>query len=207
LDFIPLAEQTGLIVPIGRFVLREACRQAAAWHALTGAELTMHVNLSGRQLEDPGLHADVTATLRATGLPASSLALEITETVLMKDTETTIERLRALRALGVRLAVDDFGTGYSSLRYLNRFPLDILKMAKPFVDGLDSEEEDPALARAIVDLGANLGLQIVAEGIERPAQLAHLQRLGCPLGQGYWFARPMPAGEAEDHLSLATAAA
>ena len=198
--FIPVAEETGLIVPIGRFVLREACRQAAAWAAAHDRELTMAVNLSGRQLEDASLHEDVTAVLRETGLPSGRLVLEITETVLMHDTETTIERLRALRALGVRLAVDDFGTGYSSLRYLNRFPLDVLKMAKPFVDGLGTQEEDPALARAIIDLGANLGLTIVAEGIERSAQLVQLRRLGCPLGQGYWFARPMPAADAEAQM-------
>ena len=204
--FIPVAEETGMIGSIGRFVLREATRQAAAWAAMTGAELSMNVNLSGRQLEDPTLVDEVTAILRETGLPAGRLVLEITETVLMQDTETTIERLRTLRALGVRLAVDDFGTGYSSLRYLNRFPLDVLKMAKPFVDGLGSQDEDPALARAIVDLGASLGLTIVAEGIERSAQLAHLRRLGCPLGQGYWFARPMPAAEAEAQLDSPAAA-
>ncbi|MCW2966430.1 MAG: hypothetical protein JWM71_202 [Solirubrobacteraceae bacterium] len=204
--FVPVAEETGLIVPLGRFVLREACRQAAAWQGLGDAELMMNVNLSGRQLEDPALVDEVTAILRETGLPAARLVLEITETVLMHDTETTIERLRALRALGVRLAVDDFGTGYSSLRYLNRFPLDVLKMAKPFVDGLGSQSEDPALARAIVDLGANLGLQIIAEGIERSAQLTQLRRLGCPLGQGYWFSRPMPAADAEAQLLEANVA-
>ena len=124
----------------------------------------------------------------------------------MHDTEATIERLRALRALGVRLAVDDFGTGYSSLRYLDRFPLDVLKMAKPFVDGLGSKDENPALARAIIDLGSSLGLSIVAEGIERSAQLEQLRRLGCPMGQGYWFARPMPAAEAGAHLATSVAA-
>jgi len=201
--FVPVAEETGLIMPIGRFVLREACRQAAVWQAETARPLTINVNLSGRQLEDPSLVEQVTGILRETGLPPSRLVLEITETVLMQDTEATIERLRALRALGLRLAIDDFGTGYSSLRYLNRFPLDVLKMAKPFVDGLGTRQEDPALARAIVDLGGNLGLQVVAEGIEGSGQLAQLQALGCPLGQGYWFARPMPAGEAGAHLAAA----
>ncbi|MDX6639403.1 MAG: hypothetical protein QOF12_414, partial [Solirubrobacteraceae bacterium] len=112
--------------------------------------------------------------------------------------------LRSLRALGVRLAVDDFGTGYSSLRYLNRFPLDVLKMAKPFVDGLATQSEDPALARAIIDLGSSLGLQIVAEGIEGADQLVQLRRLGCPLGQGFLFSRPLPAAEAETHLLTLT---
>jgi len=205
-SFIPVAEETGLVVALGRFVLCEATRQAAEWAATPGTELSMNVNLSGRQLEDPALLDDVTAILRETGLPAARLVLEITETVLMHDTEATIERLRALRALGVRLAVDDFGTGYSSLRYLNRFPLDVLKMAKPFVDGLGSKEENPALARAIIDLGSSLGLSIVAEGIERSAQLAQLRRLGCPMGQGYWFGRPLPAAEAGAHLAISVAA-
>ena len=204
LSFVPVAEETGLIVPVGRFVLREACRQAAAWQAMVPGELTMHVNLSGRQLEDPALVGEVSSILRETGLPAGRLVLEITETVLMHDTEATIERLRSLRALGVRLAVDDFGTGYSSLRYLNRFPLDVLKMAKPFVDGLATQSEDPALARAIIDLGSNLGLQIVAEGIEGADQLVQLRRLGCPLGQGFLFSRPLPAPEAETHLLALT---
>jgi EAL domain-containing protein (putative c-di-GMP-specific phosphodiesterase class I) len=167
----------------------------------------MNVNLSGRQLEDPALVDQVAGILRDTGLPAGCLVLEITETVLMHDTEATIERLRSLRALGLRLAIDDFGTGYSSLRYLNRFPLDVLKMAKPFVDGLGTEREHPALARAIIDLGENLGLQVIAEGIEHSGQLAQLRGLGCPLGQGYWFARPMPAAEAQDGLGAATALA
>ena len=200
-SFIPVAEETGQIAPIGRFVLREACRQAAAWDQDTpGAGLTMNVNLSSHQLEDPEFVSTVTEVLRETGLPPQRLVLEITETVLMQDTEATIERLRALRDLGVRLAVDDFGTGYSSLRYLNRFPIDVLKMAKPFVDELGIDDEDAALARAIVDLGANLGLQIVAEGVERDVQLAHLRQLGCPLAQGFLFARPMPAAEAGQRL-------
>jgi diguanylate cyclase (GGDEF)-like protein len=204
LSFVPVAEETGLIVPVGRFVLREACRQAAAWQAMVPGDLTMNVNLSGRQLEDPALVGEVSSILRETGLPAGRLVLEITETVLMQDTEATIERLRSLRALGVRLAVDDFGTGYSSLRYLNRFPLDVLKMAKPFVDGLATQSEDPALARAIIDLGSSLGLQIVAEGIEGADQLVQLRRLGCPLGQGFLFSRPMPAADAETHLLTLT---
>jgi diguanylate cyclase (GGDEF)-like protein len=196
LSFVPLAEETGLIVGIGRFVIREACRQAAAWRAAGApAGLSVNVNLSGRQLEDPGLLDTVAGALRETGLDPGSLVLEITETVLMQDTEATIERLRALRALGVRLAVDDFGTGYSSLRYLNRFPVDVLKMAKPFVDGLGAGAEHSALARAIVDLGANLGMHIVAEGIERPEQLDALRALGCGYGQGYHFSRPLAAGE------------
>jgi diguanylate cyclase (GGDEF)-like protein len=196
--FIPLAEENGSIVALGRQILRTACRQAARWledfPSATGDPRIMSVNLSGRQLEDPNIVADVAGALADSGLPPSALVLEITETVLMHDTEATIARLSALKALGVRLAVDDFGTGYSSLRYLRRFPIDILKMAKPFVDGLDAgDEEGRALARAIVELARSLKLACIAEGIEAGAQATVLHELGCGLGQGYHFARPMEA--------------
>jgi diguanylate cyclase (GGDEF)-like protein len=197
--FIPLAEETGLVVDLGRHVLRTACLQAAAWNAAfpRGALRLMSVNLSGRQLEDPNIIGDVAAALRDSGLPPEALVLEITETVLMHDTETTISRLAGLKALGVRLAVDDFGTGYSSLRYLRRFPIDVLKMAKPFVDGLQADDEGRALARAIIDLAASLSLRCVAEGIEEGVQADLLRELGCGLGQGFHFARPMPASDLE----------
>ena len=193
-QFIPLAEENGSIVELGRQILRTACRQAASWldEFPTREPRIMSVNLSGRQLEDPNIVADVAAALADSGLPASALVLEITETVLMHDTEATIARLTALKALGVRLAVDDFGTGYSSLRYLRRFPIDILKMAKPFVDGLDpGDDEGRALARAIVELASSLKLACIAEGIEASAQADVLHELGCGLGQGFHFARPM----------------
>jgi diguanylate cyclase (GGDEF)-like protein len=193
-QFIPLAEENGSIVELGRQILRTACRQAARWltEFPTPEPRIMSVNLSGRQLEDPNIVADVAAALADSGLPAAALVLEITETVLMHDTEATISRLTALKALGVRLAVDDFGTGYSSLRYLRRFPIDILKMAKPFVDGLDTgDDEGRALARAIVDLASSLKLACIAEGIEAGAQADVLHDLGCGMGQGFHFARPM----------------
>src|SRR4051812_8079862 len=193
-QFIPLAEENGSIVALGRQILRTACRQAARWLHEFPSEQTriMSVNLSGRQLEDPNIVADVAAALADSGLPAGALVLEITETVLMRDTEATMARLTALKALGVRLAVDDFGTGYSSLRYLRRFPIDILKMAKPFVDGLEvGDDEGRALARAIVELATSLKLACIAEGIEAPAQADVLHELGCGLGQGFHFARPM----------------
>jgi len=189
LAFIPLAEETGLIVELGAWVLDRACHQAAAW------KCAVSVNLSARQLEQPDLVELVAGALRRSGLRPDLLWLEITETVLMHDTEATIGRLEALKELGVRLAVDDFGTGYSSLRYLRRFPIDLLKMAKPFVDGLASRE-GAALARTIVELGTSLGLRTVAEGIEGPRELAQLRRLGCELGQGYLFARPLTADAA-----------
>jgi EAL domain-containing protein (putative c-di-GMP-specific phosphodiesterase class I) len=193
-------------VGLGRHVLRTACRQAAAWRdACPGATpRLMAVNLSGRQLQDAGIVADVAAALTDAGLPPEALVLEITETVLMHDTEATIARLEELKALGVGLAVDDFGTGYSSLRYLRRFPVDVLKMAKPFVDGLlEDGDGGRALARTIVDLAASLRLRCVAEGIEEPSQVEALRALGCGLGQGFHFARPLPAAEAQALLTSA----
>jgi diguanylate cyclase (GGDEF)-like protein len=194
-SFIPLAEETGLIDPIGRHVLHEACRQAAAWRAAHPAAglATMSVNLSVRHLDQAGLVDDVAIALAKAKLPPSCLLLEITETMLMGDTDQVVARLDALKSLGVRLAIDDFGTGYSSLRYLRRFPLDVLKMAKPFVDGLAAGSRDDALAGAIVDLGANLGLDVIAEGIEVVEQADRLGALGCGFGQGFHFARPLPA--------------
>jgi diguanylate cyclase (GGDEF)-like protein len=189
--FIPVAEETGLIGSLGRWVLEAACRQAAAWG---DRGPVVSVNLSGRQLDDPALVAGVEGALAAAGLAPRRLTLEITESVVMRRTDATLERLRALKALGVRLAIDDFGTGYSSLSYLQRFPVDVLKIDKSFVDGVASEAHDAALARTIVALGTTLGLRTVAEGIETEDQQAALLALGCTYGQGYFFARPLPAG-------------
>jgi diguanylate cyclase (GGDEF)-like protein/PAS domain S-box-containing protein len=193
IQFIPTAESTGLIVPLGRWVLREACRQAAAWQHLRAADapLTITVNISGRQLQDPALVTDVAAALADSGLSPYNLVLEITESVIMQRTDETLGALHALKALGVRLAIDDFGTGYSSLAYLQRFPIDILKIDKSFVDGVAAGGTDAALARTIIALGDMLSLRCVAEGIEEADQRAHLRDLGCTLGQGYYFARPM----------------
>ncbi|MEA2429059.1 MAG: hypothetical protein QOF37_2687, partial [Thermoleophilaceae bacterium] len=187
--FIPLAEETQLIVPIGRRVLREACSQAVRWVERHGG-LTMSVNLSGVQLKQPDLVRDVADALRDSGLPAEYLTLEITETVLMGDDERAIERLRELKELGVKLAVDDFGTGYASLQYLRDFPLDVLKVAKSFVDGIGGPAQGVALARAIVELGESCELDVVGEGIELIEQREGLLELGCRLGQGFLFARP-----------------
>jgi diguanylate cyclase (GGDEF)-like protein len=194
-QFIPVAEETGLILEIGRWVLQEACRQAAAWqaeHTPTPA-LRLSVNLSARQLQDPGLVKDVEAVLAASGLEPASLVLEITESLLMSEPDVAAQRLGELKDLGVRLAIDDFGTGYSSLSYLRRFPVDVLKIDRSFVTTLGSGPEDAALAHAIVKLGHTLQLRVVAEGIETPAQLAELQTIGCEYGQGYLFARPLAA--------------
>jgi diguanylate cyclase (GGDEF)-like protein len=192
--FVPLAEETGLIVPLGRWVLAEACRQVRAWHDLMPwrAPLRVSVNVSGRQLLDPALVDDVAAALDASGLDPHTLVLEITETVLAQNTEVAVERLRALRELGVRTAIDDFGTGYSSLRYLQQFPLDVLKIDRSFVEDVDRGDHGSTFAQVIVDLARALGLETVAEGIERPSQLAVLRSLGCTTGQGFHFARPVP---------------
>jgi diguanylate cyclase (GGDEF)-like protein/PAS domain S-box-containing protein len=188
-DFITVAEGSGQIVPLGRWVLKEACRTVARF---PGAPYVT-VNISARQLENPSLVDDVFAALDSSGLAPERLFLEITETVLMADTRGTLERLKALKTLGVRVGIDDFGTGYSSLRYLQRFPVDVLKIDKSFVDGVDRDDHDAALVRTIVALGDMLGLATVAEGIERSAQRDHLRAIGCRRGQGYFFARPLDA--------------
>jgi EAL domain-containing protein (putative c-di-GMP-specific phosphodiesterase class I) len=190
-DFVPLAEETGVILPIGAWVLREACEQAAQWGAYgrLGQGVNVSVNLSAQQLAESSFVDDLRRVLAATGLPPDRLILEMTETVLFHDTSTTIARLEAIRDLGVRIAIDDFGTGYSSLGYLRRFRVDILKIAREFVGSADNQEEW-AFAGAIVALGRTLGLTIIAEGIEEAGQLERLRALGCEFGQGFLFARP-----------------
>ena len=203
-QFIPLAEETGLIIPIGRWVLREACKQGAALQKAVGdgQRLMMSVNLSVKQLQSDTIVADVESALAESGLVHENLVLEITESVMMADTDLAVERLHALKALGVRLAMDDFGTGYSSLSYLSKFPVDILKMDRSF---LQSGKADSGLAAAIVSLGETLNLQVVAEGIEMPEQLSSLLSLGCELGQGFLFAKAMPLPSVVEYLGSAVA--
>jgi diguanylate cyclase (GGDEF)-like protein/PAS domain S-box-containing protein len=193
--FIPLAEQQGLIGPIGRWVLLQACLQARRWQDQfpDAPPLSVHVNLSGRQLEEQRLVGEVVEALETSRLSPRQLTLEITESVLVTDIEVMSARLRELKGLGVELAIDDFGTGYSSLSYLRRFPIDMLKIDKSFVDGIGQGREDNALAHAIIKLSHTLQLHTVAEGIEQGEQAAHLATLGCQDGQGYLFARPLPA--------------
>ncbi len=205
LDFISLAEETGLIVPIGRWVLFEACRQARVWQDLdeVGRDFVVTVNISPRQLAQPAFIDHVRDALRETRLPPERLVLEITETALLQDAAVAGATLDRLRELGTLLAIDDFGTGYSSLSYLQRFPVHVLKLAKPFVDDLAKPGGDPALARGIVELGRSLDMRVVAEGIERAGQREALRRMGCELGQGYYYARPAPHTEVS-HMLRAT---
>jgi diguanylate cyclase (GGDEF)-like protein len=191
-DFIPLAEETGQIVPIGRWALREATRQAAQW-ARDGHELGVAVNVSARQLDADELVGDVRRALGESGLRPDALTLEITETALMRDARATVQRLRSLKRLGVRIAIDDFGTGYSSLAYLRQFPADSLKIDRAFVAGVASSRDSLALIETLVQLGSSLGIKTLAEGIEDTAQLRALQRAGCDLAQGFLFSRPVSA--------------
>ncbi len=197
LDFIPLAEETGLIVPIGRWVLAEACRTAVEVQARFPSSPTFHmaVNLSARQLVRPEIVDEVREILDETGLSPVSLILEITESVMMQDMELSIERLTELKSLGVQLAIDDFGTGYSSLNYVRRFPVDILKVDKSFIDEVSQGGESSALTAAVIELAGILNLKPVAEGIERADQLQRLLELHCDLGQGFYFAKPLPVDD------------
>jgi EAL domain-containing protein (putative c-di-GMP-specific phosphodiesterase class I) len=191
-DFITVAEETGLIVPIGSWVLDQACRQVQRWHVSHPElpALRLSVNLSGRQLGHPKLVDDVAEILEETGIDPGSVELEITESVLMDDVDMSEETLGRLRTLGVKLVVDDFGTGYSSLSYLRRFPVDLLKVDRSFVDGLGTDPSDSAIVTAIITLAHTLGLEAVAEGVETAHQLDELRRLGCDQAQGFYFARP-----------------
>jgi EAL domain-containing protein (putative c-di-GMP-specific phosphodiesterase class I) len=194
-EFVPVAEETGLIVPIGEWALREACRQMASWRSAgaDGAPATISVNLSARQLRHPELPDLVAEALSESGIDPGCLRLEITESTLMSDADAAVPALKALKVLGVGLAVDDFGTGYSSLAYLKRFPVDTLKLDHSFIEGLGRNPEDAAIVRAVLSLAQTLDLTVVAEGVERADQVAELQALGCRVGQGNYFSPPLPA--------------
>ena len=201
-EFITLAEETGLVVPLGRWVLEEACRQTAHWHRVRGGgPFTVSVNLSARQLARAELVGEVAAALDASGVAPECISLEITESVLMEDVEASLGAIKALRALGVRLGIDDFGTGYSSLGYLKRLPVDTVKVDQSFVDGLGTDAEDSAIVAAVVNLGHTLTLNVVAEGVETEEQLAELVALGCDSAQGFLFAPALPPTEFEALLA------
>jgi EAL domain-containing protein (putative c-di-GMP-specific phosphodiesterase class I) len=192
-DFIPLAEETGLIQPLGAWILREACRQAREWRADGFAGLCVNVNVSARQLHDPDFEQLVRSTLAETGLEPDALVLEVTESSVIQNPELTIPKLDRIVATGVRLTLDDFGEGHSSLGHIRRLPIEGLKIARPFVRELADPEGDARLLRGIVELAHSLELRLVAEGIEEAEQRDALHALGCPLGQGFLFARPLDA--------------
>jgi EAL domain-containing protein (putative c-di-GMP-specific phosphodiesterase class I) len=203
-DFIPVAETTGLVIPLGAWVLEEACRQMGAWRqaGLVDDTFYVSVNLSARHLRDASLIDDVLHALDTSGMPASALLIEVTETGLVEDLDPEGRVLHDLKALGVRLAIDDFGTGYSSLARLSTFPLDVVKIDKSFIDRLTGNADGDAMVRAVVDLSHTLGMTTVAEGVEDPEQAVALSRLGCTVAQGFLFARPMPAADMTGALGL-----
>ena len=193
--FIPTAEETGLIVPIGEWVLREACRQAVAWQQAGIADFVMAVNLSAVQFKRGDLAQTVASVLAETGLDPARLELELTESTLIQDTESALATLHRLKALGIKLSIDDFGTGYSSLSYLKRFNVDKLKIDQSFIRNLGSDPDDAAIITAIVQMAKGLSLKTIAEGVETEGMLTRLHELGCHEWQGYHFARPLPAEE------------
>ncbi len=201
-EFIPIAEESGLIVPIGRWVLDEACAQASSWHG-HGHRIGMSVNVSARQLDDDRLIEDVRRAIGRSGLDPVALTLEVTETTLMRDPEATSRRLVLLKELGVRIAIDDFGTGYSSLAYLRQFPADALKIDRSFIDGIATSTASAALINTLVALGKALDIETLAEGIEDQAQLETLQREHCDQGQGFLFSRPLDVDAVEQFLDAA----
>jgi EAL domain-containing protein (putative c-di-GMP-specific phosphodiesterase class I) len=203
-DFIPFCEESGLILPIGQWVLQEACRKVAEWQKAypDTAPRTVAVNISPVRFLRPGLVEEVADVLFATGLAPESLVLEITESVLVQDNEV-IGRLTELKKLGVQLAIDDFGTGYSSLSYLRDFPIDLLKVDKTFIDSVALGPDESALTRAVVELGRTLGLKVVAEGVEEEAQAEVLRSINCELAQGYLFSRPLPESAMRETLESA----
>ncbi len=205
-QFISIAEECGLIVPIGRWVLREACRQARAWQTAGLPPLCVAINVSAVELRAPGFVAGVRATLKETGLEPRYLELELTETLLIEDSRSVAEVLKELKDIGVLLALDDFGTGYSSLSQLKRFPIDALKIDQSFVRDLTTDEDDAGIVTAVIGMGKSLHMRVVAEGVETREQLQILQEHGCPQGQGYYFCRPLPAEEFRRLLENDTAA-
>ncbi len=204
MQFIPIAEENGLILPIGRWVLQEACRQVRAWQLLHPSleRLKIGVNLSVKQLSDTSLICEVARILEETGLDPCCLKLELTESMLMADVAQTSAMLRSLKALGIELAIDDFGTGYSSLSYLKQFPLDTLKIDRSFVDGLGTDPQDTAIVRTVVALAKSLNLEVTGEGIETIEQSRQLEALGCERGQGYYFSKPLTSSAIGDLLLI-----
>jgi EAL domain-containing protein (putative c-di-GMP-specific phosphodiesterase class I) len=199
-EFIAVAEESGLIAELGLWVMRESCRQAAEWQRTFAPDLCLSVNVSGRQVAQPTFPAKVSDIVRASGLTPGSLTLEITESVLIEEADAPMTVLSELRGRDLRLVLDDFGTGFSSLSYLQRFPLDGLKIDRSFVAALDDELDGSAIVDAVTRMASGLDLHLVAEGVETETQAARLTELGCPYAQGYLFARPMPAEQVSEYL-------
>jgi EAL domain-containing protein (putative c-di-GMP-specific phosphodiesterase class I) len=197
--FIPIAEETGMIIPVGKWILGEACRQMSRWQKLLCMDgpLPVSVNLSGKQFLQPDLLEQIQEVLRETGLDPRGLKLEITETVVMENIETATHTLEQLRALGVELSIDDFGTGYSSLSYLQRFPVSTLKIDRSFVSRMTESDGTAEIVRTIAKLAQTMGMDVVAEGVETESQRAQLRDFECEFGQGYFFSRPMDGDDAE----------
>jgi EAL domain-containing protein (putative c-di-GMP-specific phosphodiesterase class I) len=193
--FIPMAEETGLILPLGRYVLDQACQQMRSIRERLNVDLPISVNLSPRQFQESGLLSQVEAVLGANGLPSELLIFEITETMVMEDLSGAREMMKKLNRLGVRLAIDDFGTGHSSLAYLKQFPVHEVKVDRAFIAGVAQSPVDAAIVRAIIDLAHAIGISAVAEGVEIEDQAAELNTLGCPVGQGFYFSHPLPVEE------------
>jgi EAL domain-containing protein (putative c-di-GMP-specific phosphodiesterase class I) len=202
-QFVPIAEECGLILPIGRWVLLEACRQARLWNDAGLGVVPVAVNVSASELADKDFVSGVRAVLIATGVEPANLELELTESVLMQDAESTVRTLGALKAMGVRLAIDDFGTGYSSFTYLRRFPVDALKRHQSFVQEITADPGDATIVSAMINIGKSLKQRVIAEGVETRAQLNFLQRHGCNEGQGYYFSRPVVPEQAEKLIEAA----
>jgi diguanylate cyclase (GGDEF)-like protein len=195
-QFVPIAEECGLIVPIGRWVLLEACKQSRAWSDAGLGVVPVAINVAAAEFQDKDFLSGVRAVLIATGVEPENLELEMTESALMEDAESTLVVLGALKAMGVQLAIDDFGTGYSSFTYLRRFPVDALKLDQSFVQEISADPRDADIVSAMIDIGKSAKLRVIAEGVETRAQLKFLQRHGCREGQGYYFSRPVVADQA-----------
>jgi Amt family ammonium transporter len=202
--FIPVAERSGLIVPIGSWVLATGCLEAASWHRRYPAEQPLYVslNVSARQFSHPAFMGHVTEALRKSEIRPDFVKIELTESVAMNDAPGTEQTMSQLRALGVKLSIDDFGSGYSSLSYLRRFSVDTLKIDQSFVSAMEGGRENRAIVRTIVTLGQNLGLEVVAEGVETPSQLETLKSFGCDAAQGYFFSKPVPSQAVESLVAL-----